>query len=181
MAKIPQYLLANGFNHGGFRCVWHRSTGSTFSSDLDGISIRCFGSNELDDFLRETAKVRSEDVSDGLIHDTKFGQIGKEWRHYIGYYGDKPCAIAVMYDDKRTAYFEWAYTVKSYRRKGFHTAMIRRRAKDASESGCAHLFTVTDFDNQSSRDLQREGFTLAYNYIMYIGNPMRLGSHNKTP
>lgn len=63
-----------------------------------------------------------------------------------------------------------------FRRRGYHGQMIRMRLRDALEMGAQRAFTITDFDSQSSYDLQHHGFTLAYNSLLMTREsvPMKL-------
>jgi hypothetical protein len=54
---------------------------------------------------------------------------------------------------------------------------IIHRVRDALGMNCRHIFTVTDFNFASPHNLQRCGFTLAYNYLLVRRDPTPLPTH----
>jgi hypothetical protein len=49
--------------------------------------------------------------------------------------------------------------------------LIQQRVRHAWELGCEGVFVITDSLTQSARDLQKNGFSLAYNYLLFFRFP----------
>jgi GNAT superfamily N-acetyltransferase len=56
--------------------------------------------------------------------------------------------------------------LERFRRRGLHTALISTRIQTVLDRGLELLYSETEeVDNQSSRDLRRQGFFLAYEHV----------------
>lgn len=56
--------------------------------------------------------------------------------------------------------------LERFRRRGLHTALISARVQAALDRGLELLYSETEeVDNQSSRDLRKQGFFLAYEHV----------------
>jgi GNAT superfamily N-acetyltransferase len=56
--------------------------------------------------------------------------------------------------------------LERFRRRGLHTALISARVQAALDRGLQLLYSETEeVDNQSSRDLRKQGFFLAYEHV----------------
>jgi len=172
-SELGQHLLDLGFRPGGFRCVYARSLGEQEGDLHSAMEIRRFGPGELEEYVEFVATVeawseeRRSRKAANLIH----GEGSEAWHHYVGFLDGKPCSVASLYTGSDTAFLEWSTTHSNARRRGCHGAMIRRRLEDAAAAGCDLAFTITDVGTQSGRNLQREGFRLAYNYVMLKKDP----------
>jgi RimJ/RimL family protein N-acetyltransferase len=82
--------------------------------------------------------------------------------------------VSTLFHRGDTAYLAWVYTGPSYRGRGFQTDAIRLRTRDAFGLGAKRVFTVTDFNFTSPRNLQRCGMRLAYNYLLVRRDPLPL-------
>lgn len=100
------------------------------------------------------------------------------WVHYLAYHGDQAIGTAAMYVNGELAWLGWAATRQDARGRGAQTDLIVRRMADAASAGCRWLVGETAMDkpdqpNQSTRNLRRLGFEIAYARPNYIG-PGRL-------
>jgi len=172
-SELGRRLLELGFRPGGFRCVYARDLAQETGDRHSEVTIRRFGPDELEEYVDLVAPVeawsegqRSREAAN-LIH----GEGSEAWHHYVGSLDGTPCCVASLYTGDDTAYLEWSMTHPDFRRRGCHAAMIHMRLEDAAAAGCDLAFTITDVGTQSGKNLQREGFRLAYNYIMLKKDP----------
>jgi hypothetical protein len=128
---------------------------------------------------------RSSAVAFGRIVSTAFGYppavaplagqaVGRPgWRHYLAYDGEIPVASAAMYLAADTAWFGFAATDATYRKRGAQQALVVRRLRDAADAGCSRVSVETAEDGvlkdaPSFRNLRRLGFEIAYTRPNYI-------------
>jgi len=83
-------------------------------------------------------------------------------RMYLAYVDDQPAAHAMLYTDGPIGYLENASTIKRFRNKGLHTALIRRRINDAMALGCNAIVGGADFESPSRSNQIRCGLQIAY-------------------
>ena len=86
-----------------------------------------------------------------------------EWRVYLSFDGGEPAGCGALRIHGGTAWFDWAATRPSHRRRGSQGAILARRIDDARELGCDLLVTATGVavpgDPQHSyRNIERAGF-----------------------
>lgn len=90
------------------------------------------------------------------------------WVHYLGFDGDTPVATGAMRLQTGVAWLGYGATLEAHRRRGWQTAMLRRRLCDARETGAWLAITETGEEteqnpvNQSYRNMLRAGFQPAY-------------------
>lgn len=170
--SLGRRLIEMGFRPRGFRCVWVAETADLPPRE-HAVTLRHFGADEIEEFLAVLAELEQQDDEQKAQARLKiiYGEGDSRWRHYVGYIDGTPCCNATTFAAAPFAYLEWAHTLESFRGRGCHSAMIQRRLADAHADGCGFAVAVTDVGNQSSFNLQREGFRLAYNYVMLIKNP----------
>jgi GNAT superfamily N-acetyltransferase len=176
--ELGRRLLDRGFLPGGFRCVWFREILADAPDDAPAVSVRHFGPDQLDAFLRLLAVIeqQTDEQKAQARLSVLYGEGDPRWHHYIGYVDDVPCSTATLFASGRIGYLEWSQTLQAYRGRGCHQALIRRRLADASAAGCESAFAVTDIGTSSARNLQRQGFRLAYNYVMLVRQPSPLST-----
>jgi GNAT superfamily N-acetyltransferase len=102
------------------------------------------------------------------------GIVGRQgWRHFIAFDGDSPVATSSVFITGRTAWCGNSGTLRSYRRRGLHTALSRFRLRDAIDAGCT-LFTGETWlpeegrRNQSLSNHQRDGWRPVYTRVNYV-------------
>lgn len=170
-SEVLPHLVHLGCRIEGFRCVWQCFTPPAAGNATDAHPIERFGPGQIDDYVALARRV--ETTRDWEKHGTELrgGESGAGWYHYIGYAGAEPCAVAGLFSNNGLGYLSWGYTHPDYRGRGYQSALIRRRVADAFTLDCHGAFTVSDFNIQSARNLQRCGFQLAYNYILLMYEP----------
>lgn len=171
-AEVLPLLLAKGCTIEDFRCVWVCDRAPERRAEP---RIECFGPDRIDAFLGELERVYANTDRRAPADQLRSGEGGEEWRHYIGYEGDRPASTGTLFSNGDSGYLAWWFTHPDFRRRGHQAAGIRQRTADAFEMGCRRAFTVTDFSIQSSINLQRCGFRLAYNYVLLYREPFPIG------
>jgi hypothetical protein len=170
--QLGRHLLARGFRPGGFRCVWVANTATAPAelASMPWIKVRRFTAADLEQFLDVMAEM---DPQPEASLDRRYGEGDEDWHHYVGYLDEVPCGTATQFINRGNgvAYLEWGTTLPAYRGRGLHRSMLHRRLSDAHAAGCKIAFAVTDVGVPSARNLQRQGFRLAYNYIMLVRDP----------
>jgi len=172
-SELGRHLLDLGFRPRGFRCVYVRDLGEPVGDPHPEPTIRHFGPGELEEYVELVTAVEewSEEQKARESANLTFGEGSETWHHYVGTLDGAPCSVASLVVTGDTAYLEWSATHPDFRRRGCHAAMIRKRLEDAEAAGCDLAFSITDVGTQSGRNLQREGFCLAYNYVMLKKDP----------
>lgn len=90
------------------------------------------------------------------------------WIHYLGFEGGTPVSTAATHIADGVAWLGYGATLEEYRGRGWQTAMLLRRLRDARDLGCRLAVTETgeetekDPVNHSYRNMVRVGFQLAY-------------------
>jgi GNAT superfamily N-acetyltransferase len=168
---LLKHLLSRGCFIDDMRCVWHRNAPPSIAeSPSDGLWRR-FGPEEIQTFIEISRSI------DPQLHWTP-ADIAAESHsgrfHYVGYDSSQPAAVATLFVHDKIGYLQWCRTHPDHRRKGLQQAAINVRVRDAFAFGCERVFTVTDFNFSSPRNLQRCGFHLAYNYLLVRRDPKPL-------
>jgi len=167
-AELLSYLVSRGCQLRHFRCVWQLSTDSVAPIGSTQKQIVMYGPEEIESYLLPAGEVESIGENAEYTRRLRYGESQPGWYHYVGYTGEIPCASASLFVKGTVGYLAHAYTHPDYRGRGFQGALIRERVCHASTVGCRLVFSVTDSYTQSGRNLQREGFSLAYNYLMLV-------------
>jgi GNAT superfamily N-acetyltransferase len=88
------------------------------------------------------------------------GQPG--WSLYLARQDGHPAAAATLFMHDAVAYLADACTDPAFRRRGLHTALLRRRIADAQQAGADLVFSGAEFLSGSYRDMQRIGMQLLF-------------------
>lgn len=165
-------LLARGCELRHFRCVWYQACASQQRRLGDTQTAQIFDHTRLDAYiaLAQQAEPEQDWPEHGVYLCVGEGQ--EEWYHYVALDQETPIATASLYKTHELGYLAEAYTHPDHRRRGAHTLLIQARVQHAHKLGCSGVFSVTDSHTQSARDLQRVGFILAYNYLLFVRSPM---------
>ena len=99
---------------------------------------------------------------------------GPGWYFYVGFHHGRPVSWTKLYCAGESAHLMGADTQDDFLRRGYHGQLIRLRIREAFAMGAKRVYTETTFNNQSSRDLERTGFRLAYNCLMLRRPPAAL-------
>jgi hypothetical protein len=168
--RLLAHLLKRGCVIHDFRCVWC-CTKPPDSEDLPTHRIERFTSSHLDDYCKLAAKV-DPSFQDSL--EFRFAHADPGWSHYVAFHQEIPAATGTLFIKNTIGYLTFWRTHPNFRGHGLQQAGIGRRMKDSFDAGCQHVFTVTDFNFTSPRNLQRCGFHLAYNYLLLRRDPIPL-------
>jgi GNAT superfamily N-acetyltransferase len=88
------------------------------------------------------------------------GQPG--WSLYLARQDGQPAAAATLFLHGTVGYLADACTDPAFRRRGLHTALLRRRIADARRAGADLVFSGAEFLSGSYRDMQRIDMQLAF-------------------
>jgi hypothetical protein len=167
-SDVLPLLMSKGCTIEDFRCVW--VCDRALERPVEP-RVETFGPDRIDAFVGELDRVYPDDDWRGSIGQLRHGEGGDAWRHYIGYEDDRPVSTGKLFSNGESGFLAWWFTHPDFRWRGHQAAGIRQRTADAFEMGCSRAFTVTDFSTQSSMNLQRCGFRLAYNYVLLYREP----------
>jgi len=84
------------------------------------------------------------------------------WLLYVGRANGQPVAAATLYLHDGIGYLADATTNPSFRRRGFQSALLRRRIRDAGASGAAIVFSGATPFSTSHRNMERTGMRVQF-------------------
>jgi ribosomal protein S18 acetylase RimI-like enzyme len=96
-------------------------------------------------------------------------------KFYLAYSGETPVAQAILDCRNDTAYLASASTLPEWRRRGFQSALIRRRLADARALGCRVVFGGADFESSSRTNQMACGLQVAYTAAWWCQPEARIG------
>ena len=167
-ARLLPHLLARGCKPGGMRCVWYCDKPAIETTKAECEVLR-FSGDQIRDYAKLAASVNPAEqwTEERMQVESRAGLF-----HYIGFDRKRePRAAGSMFIKDKTAYLCYWETGADHRNQGFQQAGIRGRVADAFDLGCELVFSVSDYNFASPRNLQRCGFGLAYNYLVVSKKP----------
>ena len=125
---------------------------------------------------RSFGAVAAEIFAFGLVpaRDWLASCVGRTgWTHYVTYDGDEPVGCGALYVEGEGAWLGWGATREAHRRKGSQSLLLAARVRDAAAAGCRWVSTESgpnwpDVDTTCWRNIDRAGFTVAYERPCYI-------------
>jgi GNAT superfamily N-acetyltransferase len=89
------------------------------------------------------------------------------WHVYMSFAGETPAGTGALYLRDGLGYLDFGATHPDFRRRGSQTAILNTRIRDALDTGCETIITMTGEavpgDKQHSyRNIQKAGFKEAY-------------------
>ncbi len=162
---VPE-LFRRGCELRHFRCVWVRRSGAVLPRFRKGRALS-FDHDRTADYLPYAREAQPGEDWPAFGERLLAAESGPGWHHYVALMDGKAVATAAFFKAGATGYLAQADTHPDHRRKGAHALLIERRVLHAKVLGCDLVFSVTDSHTQSARDLQRRGFSLAYNYLLF--------------
>jgi ribosomal protein S18 acetylase RimI-like enzyme len=84
------------------------------------------------------------------------------WSLYLGRANGRPVAAATLYVHDGIGYLADAATHPSFRRRGFHSALLRRRIRDAGAAGAEIVFSGATPFSTSHRNMERAGIRVHF-------------------
>lgn len=169
--KLTDFLIQRGFFASSFRTVWVCASEVSNLETPNDITIKRFESDEIDAFIEDlnvAEKIEDEERAKAREDEIRRDEGSNDWIHYIAYVDKIPSATATLFITEDVGYLAWGYTRPEARNQGLHGHLINERVNDSALRGCSLSFSVTNFNDQSSMNLQRLGFRLAYNYIRFV-------------
>jgi hypothetical protein len=167
--RLLKRLLLRGCRIDGFRCVWCRMLSLSSDNVPARYRIERFGPEQLDRYI-ELSRPLEPNKQWTPIERAAAAHAGRY--QYVAFADDLPCAAGTMIVMGETAYLAWWFTNRQHRGNSLHHLSTSRRTRDALDLGCRRVFSVTDFNFASPRNLQRCGFALAYNYLLVLRDPV---------
>jgi len=150
-----------------------------YQSDFHVSTICEPGSVDLADKIsveRVTDADRMEDYLDAYMagwglaasdHD-RFRQNVRPWREepgwtlYLARAEKRPAAAATLYVRAKIGYLADGATDPTFRNRGFHTALLRRRIADATAAGVEIICSGAQFLSASHRNMERIGMRVLF-------------------
>lgn len=130
-----------------------------------------FDQAHIEDYIALSKHVESEQDWQARERAIRITAAQGGWYYFVAFEQDRPIATASLYQTGNLGYLAQAYTHPDHRRRGAHAQLIQARMQHAHALGCSGAFSVTDSHTQSARDVQRLGFVLAYNYLLFMRSP----------
>ena len=169
--KLMDLLIQRGFFVSSFRTVWVCLPEVSKIELPNDITIKRFESDEMDAFIEDlnvVNKIVDEEQAKARDDEIRRDEGSDHWIHYIAYIDEIASATATLFITEDVGYLAWGYTRRQARNQGLHGYLINERVNDSALRGCSLSFSVTNFNDQSSMNLQRLEFRLAYNYIRLL-------------
>ena len=128
------------------------------------IGVRKLVAGETSLFARLNAEGFGRSGPDSEISRSVIGRMSRAAGvdSYIGWIGDESVGEAMMISREGSAGLYNASTLPRWRRRGIHTALIRRRLSDAVRAEAQLIYTRVPQGSEAQRNLERNGFEVAY-------------------
>jgi ribosomal protein S18 acetylase RimI-like enzyme len=84
------------------------------------------------------------------------------WSLYLARVNGRPAAAATLYVHDGVGYLADSATDPSFRRRGLHIALLRRRLRDAALAGTSLVFSGAEPFSSSHRNMERVGMRLQF-------------------
>jgi GNAT superfamily N-acetyltransferase len=135
--------------------------------------VRRIGREHADRFARTDAEAFGHPLSMVPWMAATVGRDG--WHHYGSFEDGEPVGFAALYAQGRAAWFGFACTRATHRRRGIQSGLIAARLRAAAELGCEFASVETADDtpekpNPSTHNLRRLGFDDAYRRPNWVLN-----------
>lgn len=166
-AGFLKFLTKNGYKFMGTDTymVFNPKTLKDFKIS---IPIEHIGLSKFPDYDKLTHEVFKETGYDDptynkICHQTLTGEMkskapGFSSEFFMIYENGKPAGGAGLFLTKEIGYFHNDATLKEYREKGYHTALIKKRIKFCLDKGIKTLYSIVEHKSQSFRNYQNCGF-----------------------
>src|SRR5262249_22300419 len=93
------------------------------------------------------------------------------WSLYLARVDGRPAATATVFVQGDTAYCADAATDPAFRRRGLHSALLRRRIMDARAAGVDLVTSGAAFLSDSYRNMERIGMRLMFMRAVWMALP----------
>ncbi|MFE8699948.1 hypothetical protein ACFYKX_04845 [Cytobacillus sp. FJAT-54145] len=148
----------------GFHTVFYRECTKLEDSIGSKVKVRKILKDELDMFLTTYLKGFGipESFLDRAKEQRKFWTDVPEFHLYMAMLDDVPVGASVLYIRDEIGYLAGASTLVEYRGIGCQQQQLVKRMNDAADLGCRLLTTQAQFHSTSQRNMQRNGFQIAF-------------------
>lgn len=138
-----------------------------------GVEVRTYEFDDVEAFAEQLAHVYPslpDEEKEVLERDAISRQGGPGWRCYVAWFDGELAAWGRMYVKGGVASFSGAGTNPRLRRNGTQTALLRQRTSEAEALGCDLLVSQAEPGSTSQRNMEREGFRVAYNKAIWTNS-----------
>lgn len=175
-SELPSWLMNQGLTVRDYWTKMYRSARAPIDPISTDVRIECIDGTHADEFAETAMKGFGMPAEIVPMVRAPVGLPG--WKHYIGWDGSTPVAVAALMAKPPVAWLGIATTLPDYRRRGVQGAMMNRRIEDARELGCDWIMTETGKDlpdkpNPSYHNMLRTGFVVAYDRPNYMMPPRK--------
>lgn len=165
---FPEFLTKNGYKLMGTDTwvVFNKKAARDLETD---IPVKHISSSKFPDYEKVTIDVFKEDwdydnrpyvemCRKSLTGEMKSKAPGFSSEFFMIYKNGNPAAGAGLFLTKEIGYFHNDATFKKYRKKGYHTALIKERINFCLEKGIKALYSIVEHKSQSFKNYNRCGF-----------------------
>jgi GNAT superfamily N-acetyltransferase len=92
------------------------------------------------------------------------------WKFFIGFVGENPAGVAVMYINNNIASLTFAATIPEYRRRGLLSAFLRKRIHEAALAKCDLVIGQAAYASTSQNNMERAGMRIGYTRATWVKN-----------
>ena len=166
-AGFPKFLTKNGYEFMGAD-TWVVLKPKGLRKLKAEIPVEHIGLSKFPDYDKVTVEVFKEEDYDNrpyvemcrksLTGEMKSKAPGFSSEFFMIYGDSKPAAGAGLFLTKEIGYFHNDATFKQYRKKGYHTALIKRRTRFCLDKGIEILYSIVEHKSQSFRNYNKCGF-----------------------
>lgn len=165
---FPEILAKNGYELMG-KDTWVVFNEKVSKDLRTDIPVEHIGLSKFPDYEKVTVEVFKEDWNydnkpyvemcrKSLTGEMKSQAPGFSSELFMIYEDSKPAAGAGLFLTEEVGYFHNDATFKEYRKKGYHTALIKERIKFCLDRGIKTLYSIVEYKDQSFRNYNRCGF-----------------------
>lgn len=156
---LTAWLHENGFERRNRWAIVLRDDREAPAIDTP-YEIREVTAGQGEDFVQTTAAAFGWPMIRAQWMAATIGHRG--WHHYVAYDEGAPIAAGALFVGDDVGWLGMAATRATHRRRGAHTALLRRRIADGLRLGCRWMVAETGEANASYRHLLGSGFELVY-------------------
>jgi GNAT superfamily N-acetyltransferase len=102
-----------------------------------------------------------DNLRDGMKENMK-QLFNSDTKLYMGWFNGHPASVGILHILEEIGYLAMTGTLKKYRGKGLHTAMIHYRVKEAKENGVQIISGSAARGSISQKNMERNGLKLSH-------------------
>lgn len=134
------------------------------------ISIRELREDEFDIFAEIYTEAFNMPifVKEGVAQNNKILYNHPNWTFYLATIDNHPVGVGVLFIKDKIATLAAAATLPSFRNKGIHTALIKKRMYQATKEGCDLIVGQARFGSVSQNNMERAGLRIGYTEAIWV-------------